>query len=136
MPRTRGAPTVSPYLVPALVPIRARDSFPGGRETVNLGAGLLKRGRAATMIVYGLLGFTHNGGRTLTVMSPEGALTALGEIAAGDGVVTQAGPGQLTHYQEKRRGALQDLIAAHGIQVLDKPAWAAKKAELGPVILD
>ena len=88
------------------------------------------------MIVYGLLGFTHNGGRTLTVMSPEGARAALGEIAAGDGVVTQAGPGQLTHYQEKRRGALQDLIAAHGIQVLDKPAWDAKKAELGPGVLD
>ncbi len=88
------------------------------------------------MIVYGLLGFTHNGGRTLTVMSPDGARAALAAIAAGGGVVTQSGPGQLTHYQEKRRGALQDLIAAHGIQVLDKPAWAAKKAELGPVILD
>ncbi len=88
------------------------------------------------MIVYGLLGFTHNGGRTLTVMSPDGARAALGEIAAGPEVAVQAGPGQLTHYQEKRRGALQDLIAAHGIQVLDKPAWAAKKAELGAVILD
>jgi hypothetical protein len=69
-------------------------------------------------------------------MSPDGARAALGEIAAGDGVVTQAGPGQLTHYQEKRRGALQDLIAAHGIQVLDKPAWDAKKAELGPGVFD
>ncbi len=88
------------------------------------------------MIVYGLLGFTHNGGRTLTVMSPDGARAALAAITAGGGVVTQSGPGQLTHYQEKRRGALQDLIAAHGIQVLDKPAWAAKKAELGAVILD
>jgi len=88
------------------------------------------------MIVYGLLGFTHNGGRTLTVMSPEAARPALAEIPAGDGVVTQAGTGQRTHYKEKRRGALQDLIAAHGIQVLDKPTWDAKKAELGPVILD
>ncbi len=92
------------------------------------------------MIVYGLLGFTHNGGRTLTVMSPEGARAALAVIeagvGAGAGIAPHAGPGQLTHYQEKRRGALQDLIAAHGIQVLDKPAWAAKKAELGAVILD
>jgi hypothetical protein len=52
------------------------------------------------MILYGLLGFTHNGGRTLTVMSPEGA------------------------------------GAAHGIVVLDKPAWDAKKAELGPGVFD
>ena len=92
------------------------------------------------MILYGLLGFTHNGGRTLTVMSPEGARAALAAIAAqgaaGGGVVAQSGPGQLTSYQEKRRGALQDLIAAHGIQVLDKPAWDAKKAELGAGILD
>ncbi len=96
------------------------------------------------MILYGLLGFTHNGGRTLTVMSPEGARAALAAVAAGSaaggaaggaaGVATQAGPGQLTYYLEKRRGALRELIAAHGIVVLDKPAWAAKKAELGPGI--
>ena len=85
------------------------------------------------MILYGLLGFTHNGGRTLTVMSPEGARAAL---LAGDDVAVQAGPGQLTHYREKRRGALQGLIAAHGIVVLDKPAWDAKKAELGPGVFD
>ena len=88
------------------------------------------------MILYGLLGFTHNGGRTLTVMSPDGARAALAEIATGGGVVAQSGPGQLTSYQEKRRGALQDLIAAHGIQVLDKPTWDAKKAELGPGVFD
>ena len=88
------------------------------------------------MILYGLPGFTHNGGRTLTVMCPEGARAALAAIEAGGGVVAQSGPGQLTSYQEKRRGALQNLIAAHGIQVLDKPAWDAKKAELGAGILD
>ncbi len=96
------------------------------------------------MILYGLLGFTHNGGRTLTVMSPDGARAALAAVAAGGsaggaagaGVATQAGPGQLTYYLEKRRGALRELIAAHGIVVLDKPAWAAKKGELGPGILD
>ncbi len=92
------------------------------------------------MILYGLLGFTHNGGRTLTVMSPEGAPAALAAmaagVAAGDDVAVQAGPGQLTHYLEKRRGALQALIAAHGITVLDKPAWAARKAELGARVFD
>ena len=84
------------------------------------------------MILYGLLGFTHNGAKTLTVMSPEGAGAALVAIPAGANLVVQSGAGQLTHYLEKRRGALQDLIAGHGIVVLDKPAWAAKKAELGP----
>ncbi len=90
------------------------------------------------MILYGLLGFTHNGGRTLTVMSPAGAGAALAVVEAGagtgDGVVVQAGAGQLTSYQEKRRGALRELIAAHGIVVLDQPAWAARKAEFGPVV--
>ncbi len=92
------------------------------------------------MILYGLLGLTHNGGRTLTVMSPEGARAALAAMAAGAGagagVATRAGPGQLTYYLAKRRGALQELIAAHDIVVLDKPAWAAKKAELGPGVFD
>ena len=89
------------------------------------------------MILYGLLGFTHNGGRTLTVMSPEGARAALAEVVAGAGVATQAaGPGQLTYYLARRRGALQELIAAHGITVLDKPAWDAKKAELGSGVID
>jgi hypothetical protein len=88
------------------------------------------------MILYGLMGFTHNGGRTLTVMSPEGASAALAAIAAGAGLAIQAGPGQLTYYLERRRGALRELIAAHGIVVLDKPAWDAKKAEIGPGVLD
>lgn len=88
------------------------------------------------MTLYGLRGFTHNGAKTLTVMSPAGATAARGAIAAGDDVLVQAGPGQLTLYLEKRRGALQRLIAAHGIVVLDKPAWDAKKTELGPAILD
>jgi hypothetical protein len=77
---------------------------------------------------YGLLGFTHNGAKTLTVMGPA--------IPPGDDVTVQAGAGRLTHYLEKRRGALQGLIAAHGIVVLDKPAWDAKKVELGPAVLD
>ncbi len=90
----------------------------------------------ATMMLFGLLGFTHNGGRTLTVMSPEGATAALAEVVAGPGVATQADPGQLTHYLEKRRGALRELIAAHEIVLLDQPAWAARKTELGPVVFD
>ena len=80
------------------------------------------------MTLYGLLGFTHNGAKTLTVMGAA--------IAPGDDVTVQAGAGKLTHYMEKRRGALQDLIAAHGIVVLDKPAWDATKAELGPAVSD
>ena len=88
------------------------------------------------MILYGLLGFTHNGGRTLTVMSPEGARAALAEVVAGPEVAIQSGPGQLTYYLARRRGALQELIAAHGITVLDKPAWDAKKAELGSGVID
>ncbi len=88
------------------------------------------------MILYGLLGFTHNGGRTLTVMSPEGARAALAEVVAGPEVAIQSGPGQLTYYLARRRGALQELIAAYGITVLDKPTWDAKKAELGSGVID
>jgi hypothetical protein len=79
------------------------------------------------MTVYGLYGFTHGWGRLLTVMSPEGAAAALAEIEAGD-------QGRLTQYHEKRRGALARLVARHGIVVLSKAAWDAKKAELGDAV--
>ena len=88
------------------------------------------------MIIYGLYGFTHNGAKALTVMSPEGACAALEAIAAGEDVITDAGADRLSHYLEKRRGALARLIEAHGIIVLDKPDWDAKKAELGDAVLD
>jgi hypothetical protein len=86
------------------------------------------------MTVYGLYGFTHGWGRLLTVMSPEGAAAALAEIEAGDGVEVSAGQGRLTQYHEKRRGALARLVARHGIVVLSKAAWDAKKAELGDAV--
>jgi hypothetical protein len=88
------------------------------------------------MTLYGLLGFTHNGGRTLTVMSAIGASATLAAIPADSSVRVQAGAGQLTIYQARRRGALQALIAAHGIEVLDNLAWDVEKAELGPRISD
>ncbi len=104
------------------------------------------------MIIYGLHGFNHGGAKVLTVMSPEGAPAALRALAAGadvitnaggdvttsagGDVITNAGAGRLTQYLEKRAGALARLIEAHGIIVLSKPDWDAKKAELGAAVLD
>ncbi len=92
--------------------------------------------RALTMIIYGLHGFNHGGAKALTVMSPQGASAALRAIAAGSDVITDADAGRLTWYLEKRAGALARLIEAHGIIVLTKPDWDAKKAELGAAVLD
>ncbi len=88
------------------------------------------------MIIYGLHGFNHGGAKVLTVMSPQGAPAALRALAGGGDVITNAGPGRLTQFLEKRAGALAHLIAAHGIVVLTKPDWDAKKAELGDAVLD
>ncbi len=68
--------------------------------------------------------------------SRRGASAALRAIAAGNDVITDAGAGRLTYYLEKRAGALARLIEAHGIIVLTKPDWDAKKAELGDAVLD
>ncbi len=87
------------------------------------------------MIIYGLYGFTHNGAKALTVMSPEGACVALQAITAGEDVITDGGAGRLSHYLEKRSGALARLIETHGIIMLDRPAWDAKKTELGDDVL-
>jgi hypothetical protein len=87
------------------------------------------------MIIYGLFGFTHGGAKVLTVMSPEGASAALRSIAGVEDVIIDAGEGRLTSYLEKRRGALARLIEAHGIIVLNKAEWDAKKAGLGAAVL-
>ncbi len=88
------------------------------------------------MIIYGLHGFNPGGAKALTVMSPQGAAAALRTLATGNDVITRAGAGRLTYYLEKRAGALARLIEAHGIIVLTKPDWDAKKAELGAAVLD
>ncbi len=86
------------------------------------------------MILYGLYGFTHGWATVLTVMSPSGAAAALRHVAAGDEVTTKAEEGRLTQYSAKRDSALEGLIEGHGILVLSKPEWDAKKAELGDAI--
>jgi hypothetical protein len=84
--------------------------------------------------VYGLFGITHGWAKVLTVMSPDGGSAASRAIGVGDEVIVEAGEGQLTRYVEKRKGALDRLIAAHGIVVLSPDEWTAKKAELGEAI--
>ena len=86
------------------------------------------------MILYGLYGFTHGWATVLTVMSPSGATAARRHLEAGDGVIAKAGESRLTQYRARRDGALEGLIEAHGIRVLSKPEWDAKKAELGEAI--
>lgn len=86
------------------------------------------------MILYGLYGFTHGWATVLTVMSPAGASATLRQVEAGDDVTTKAGEGRLTQYGARRDGALERLVADHGIIVLAKPEWDTKKAELGEAI--
>ena len=83
------------------------------------------------MTIYGLLGFTHGWGRLLTVMSPEGTAAVKSAVTPGDGIDTKAVDGRLIQYHEIKSGALQRLIQAHGIVVLEKADWDAKKRELG-----
>ncbi len=83
------------------------------------------------MTIYGLEGITHGWGRLLTVMSPEGTAAVKAAIVAGDGIETKAAEGRLVQYHEIKAGALRRLIETHGIVVLSKPDWDARKRELG-----
>lgn len=67
-------------------------------------------------------------------MSPQGASAVLRTVQGNDDVIVQSGDGQLTRYQEKRDGALSRLVDAHGIVILAKTEWDARKAELGESI--
>jgi hypothetical protein len=88
------------------------------------------------MTIYGLLGYTHGWNKLVTVMSPEGDSVVRAAIAtAAEDFWVVTGDGLLTQYHAKRRDVLERLIAEHHIIIVDKPAWDAKKAELGDVIL-
>lgn len=83
------------------------------------------------MIVYGLYGMTHGAARVLTVMCDEGASAALARMPPGEDLGVVTGAGRLTQYHEKRAGALERLVEAHGIVVLGKAQWDRRKRELG-----
>ena len=83
------------------------------------------------MKIYGLLGFTHGWARIMTIMSPEGSARALAALGQPADVTVQAGEGEaLPRLFEKRGGALQRLVEAHGIEVLERPEWEARKREI------
>ena len=84
--------------------------------------------------LFGFFGFTHGWARMLTVMSPAGAAAALRAVPGNGDLIVHSGEGQLTRYQEKREGALDRLVEQHGIAVLSRSEWNARKAELGETI--
>lgn len=83
------------------------------------------------MELYGLRGITHGWGRQLALMSPEGADAVLAAIESGPEVEVVAVAGQPVQVREVSDGALDRLVARHGIVELDQPAWAARKRALG-----
>lgn len=63
-------------------------------------------------------------------MSPDGARAALEHMACTDDLIITAGDGRLTHYLEKRNGALLRLVDTYGIEVLAKAEWDRRKQAL------
>ena len=83
------------------------------------------------MKIYGLLGFTHGWARIMTIMSPEGSERALAALGQPPDIAIQAGEGDaLPRLFEKRGGALQRLVESHGIELLERPEWEARKREI------
>ena len=86
------------------------------------------------MILYGLKGFTHGGGTLLTLMSPQGATAVVAALDLDAAELRLEQTGGLPQVHEIAEGALDQLVAAHGIVVLDFAAWRVRKAELGEAI--
>lgn len=87
------------------------------------------------MKIYGLFGITHGAAQVLTVMCPDGARAALDHMTRTEDLIVNAGPGRLTHYLEKRDGALGRLIDIYDVEVLSKAQWDRRKRALGGDIL-
>lgn len=83
------------------------------------------------MTIYGLWGFTHGWAKVLTVMSPDGSTRLLARIGAPEGVEVLAGDGALPRLLEKTGGALARVVEAHGIELLERAEWEARKAAAG-----
>jgi hypothetical protein len=84
--------------------------------------------------MYGLYGFSHGAARVLTVMSPAGTAVVLRTLPGNADVTVHSGEGLLTRYYEKRLGALERLVKKHGIKILTKAEWDARKAMFGECI--
>lgn len=82
------------------------------------------------MKIYGLLGFTHGWARVMTLMSPAGNAPVLDLLGQPEDVTIQADDGALPRLMEKRSGALQRLVEKHGIELLERPEWEARKKEI------
>lgn len=87
-----------------------------------------------TLELFGLYGFTHGWARVLTVMSPSGTAAVLHAVPGNEDVAVQSGEGLLTRYHEKHPAALERLAREHGIIILTKSEWDARKAKLGEKI--
>jgi len=83
------------------------------------------------MELYGLRGITHGWGRLLSVMSPAGARAVLDSVDPGPGIEVVAQEGHPVQYHQARDGALDALVARHGIIELDRASWSVRKAALG-----
>jgi len=88
----------------------------------------------STPELFGLFGFTHGWAKILTVMSPQGATATINAIGDRAGVVSQTAEGKLPRFHEQREGALDRLIEEHGVVILTRNEWDARKEELGETI--
>lgn len=83
------------------------------------------------MTLYGLRGITHGWGRLLSVMSPAGVQAVLDTLEVGPDLEIVARPGQPVQVHQVRDGALDELVARHGIVELDQAAWRQRKQAIG-----
>ena len=90
----------------------------------------MTRPRPSTTL-YGLRGITHGWGRLLSVMSPAGVEAVLEALDVGPDLQIVTQPGQPVQVHQVRDGALDALVARHGIIELDQAAWARCKRAIG-----
>ncbi len=82
------------------------------------------------MALYGFITRTHGWAKVLTVIGPAGPAAIWQGLSEGADLIPLSGQGAWPRFQEKRNGAIDAFAGEHGIQILDRPAWAEKKAEI------
>ena len=83
------------------------------------------------MKLYGLRGFTHHGGRIITIMCDQGRAAALQAMTQTDGLRVHSAAQTLTQYHEISAGSVDALVQRYDIEVVARERWLALKARFG-----
>jgi hypothetical protein len=80
-----------------------------------------------TMTIYGMRGFTHGWGRTLSLTADTDATSLAARIDCGEDARVEVTDNGIVRLTEARAGGLDRIIQRHDIQVVSRESWQRRR---------